>query len=178
MRRIGLICAAAIVLTGGVVVATDGSREQAARELLDSMRAQEMVRNGARTMTDLMVQSNPKMEPFRNVIEEWANKVLTWDAIAPPLVKVYEEAFTEAEMRTIAAFHKTPEGQKMLDKMPQLMKKQAEIGSELARARQGELPVNARRTCKGTGKDARAEVAAQPPKNFIDRSAKFATGSQ
>jgi hypothetical protein len=42
-------------------------------------------------------------------------------------------------MRTIAAFHKTPEGQKMLDKMPQLMKKQAEIGSELARARQGEL---------------------------------------
>jgi hypothetical protein len=113
--------------------------EEAARELLKAMRVQEIAKTGAGAMVDVMVQSNPQLQPFRDVITECSDKVMTWDAMAPGMIDAYKSAFTTDEMRKIAAFYKTPEGRKLLDKMPELMQKQAQIGTALAQAHQGEL---------------------------------------
>jgi hypothetical protein len=134
------MCVVAVLLgCVGAARAADDPHEQAARDLLKVMRVEEMTKTGSKTMVEVMVQSNPGLARFRDVISEWSSKVMTWDAMAPELIEAYENAFTTEEMRKIMAFYKTPEGQKLLDKMPGLMQKQAQIGTALAQAHQDEL---------------------------------------
>ena len=131
------VVALILLIAPGVASADD--HEEAAREMLKAMRVQEMAKSGAGAMVDVMVQSNPGLAPFRDVITEWSDKVMTWDAMAPGMIEAYKSSFTTAEMRKITAFYKTPEGKKLLDKMPELMQKQAQIGTTIAQAHQGEL---------------------------------------
>lgn len=133
-----LLFAAALVVGSGSAFAAD-EHDQAARDMLKAMRVQEIAKGGAAAMVDVMVQSNPALQPFRDVITEWSDSVMTWDAMAPGMIEAYKGAFTTAEMRKITAFYQTPEGRKLLDKMPELMQKQAQIGTSIAQAHQGEL---------------------------------------
>lgn len=139
MRRIGLFCVAAFVLSAAAAWAEESSHDKAARELLRVMRVEEMARGGAEAMVDVMVQTNPQLLPFRDVIGEWSRKVMTWEAMAPGMIDAYKSAFTESEMRKIAEFYGAPAGQKLLEKMPELMQKQAQIGTRIAQAHQDEL---------------------------------------
>ena len=55
---------------------------------------------------------------------------MRWDALKPQLVAIYTEAFTEAELREITAFYKTPAGQKAVTVMPELMQKGMTMGQK------------------------------------------------
>lgn len=147
-RKPTFVAATALAAFAAAVQAGEGSHERAARELLRVMRIQEVAMSGADTMVEVMVQSSPGLAPFRDVIAEWASKVMTWDAMAPGIVEAYKSAFTEAEMRKIASFYRTPEGQKLLDEMPELMQKQAQIGTSIAQAHQGELQASLAKRAK------------------------------
>lgn len=138
MKYVGMLTVVLTLLVVSAVARAD-EHEEAAQELLKVMRVQEVAKSGAGAMVDVMVQSNPGLAPFRDVITEWSDKVMTWDAMAPGMIEAYKSTFTTEEMRKIAAFYKTPEGRKLLDKMPELMQKQAQIGTAIAQAHQGEL---------------------------------------
>jgi hypothetical protein len=138
MKYAKVLCVAVVLLVASGAAAVD-EHDEAAREMLKAMRVQEMAKSGAGAMVDVMVQSNPGLAPFRDIITKWSDKVMTWDAMAPGMIEAYKTTFTTAEMKTITAFYKTPEGTKLLEKMPELMQKQAQIGTALAQAHQGEL---------------------------------------
>jgi hypothetical protein len=142
MNRMGLTVLLVALLSWtipGAGRAADDAHDQAARELLRAMRAEELTRGGRDAMVDVMVQTNPALAGYRDVISEWANKVLTWKAMEPGIIDAYKSVFTAAEMRKVAEFYRTPEGQKLLEKMPELMQKQAKVGTALAQAHQDEL---------------------------------------
>ncbi|HEX4961492.1 MAG TPA: DUF2059 domain-containing protein [Thermoanaerobaculia bacterium] len=115
------------------------SHRQAATELMQVMNLEKAMVAGASAMLDAQVQANPEVAPYRDVIQKWMEKYLTWDVVGPQMTDLYVEAFTESELREMTAFYKTPTGQKALTKMPNLMKQGAQIGMEVGKQHREEL---------------------------------------
>ena len=115
------------------------SHEQAVTELFHLMDLETAMVSSATAMIDSQIQANPQIAPYRDVLIQWSSKYLTWDNMASPLVKIYMEAFTEAETREMIAFYRTPTGRKALTKLPELYQKGAAVGAEVGQAHQDEL---------------------------------------
>ena len=56
-----------------------------------------------------------------------AQKGASWDAVHPKLVDLYVQLFTEPEMDGIIAFYKTPSGQALVAKTPELSSKTIQV---------------------------------------------------
>jgi uncharacterized protein len=115
------------------------SHRQAAMELLKAMNMESVMITAANATLDAQAQSNPGLAPYRDVIQKWMEKYLTWDAVGPRMTDLYAEAFTEPEIRDMIAFYKTPTGQKALAKMPVLMQQGMQIGMEITQQHKAEL---------------------------------------
>ena len=113
--------------------------DEAATELLLVMDVERMMLGGAAAMADSMIKDNPMLAPYRDVLLEWAGRVMTWEALAPKLVTMYTESFTEPELRDLAAFYRTPAGRKALSVMPELMRRGAMLGGQVATEHMDEL---------------------------------------
>jgi uncharacterized protein len=111
--------------------ATD-SHMLAATELLQTMNLEKQMAAGTNTMADLMIKQNPTLAPYKDVILKWAAGFMTWDVFGARLAVMYRDAYTESELRDLAAFYKSPTGQKYLTVMPKMMHDQAELGSMVA----------------------------------------------
>jgi hypothetical protein len=79
-------------------------------------------------------------------------KEMSWEKLKPEFVAAYAEVFSEQEMHDLAAFYKTPLGQKVLDKMPQLSAK----GMQIAQKHMAEIMPK----IQSMAKDAAAQGAA------------------
>lgn len=112
---------------------------QAASELVRLMNLEQEMMGGATAMVDAMLQQNAALGPYRDTILKWAEKYLTWEEVAPKVTAMYEETYSEAELREIIAFYSTPTGRKVLATSPDLMKRGAMIGAEVAQAHMHEL---------------------------------------
>jgi len=115
------------------------THEQAVIELFKVMDLERTMTASATAMIDAQIQNNPAIAPYRDVMLQWAQKYLTWEAMAPQMIRIQMEYFTEAEVREMTAFYRTPTGQKALEKLPEVMKRGAMIGADLAKAHQSEL---------------------------------------
>ncbi|HYH46685.1 MAG TPA: DUF2059 domain-containing protein [Thermoanaerobaculia bacterium] len=114
------------------------SHEQAARELIGMVGGEDL----ATAVSDMMLSmfgQDPEMAPYEEVIRTWTRKVFGSGDLESELARVYMDTFTEAEIREITAFYRTPVGQKTVAKMPELMQKGAAIGMRLAGEHSAEL---------------------------------------
>ena len=121
------------------VVPVAESHRKAAEETLRAIDVETSMKTAVSVMVDSMVSGNPPLEPYRAVVLTWAGKYLNWEAIGPKLVDMYTDTFTEGELQEMTAFYTSPVGRKALANMPQLMRRGAEIGSQVARDHQKEL---------------------------------------
>ena len=130
-----------VLMSGGRLFAQQSatSHDQAVAVLFQVMGIDRQVRVVAETMSDTMIKSNPMMLPYRDVILEWFQKYFTWDTLGVEFAKLYKDTFTESEIREMTAFYKTPIGQKVLTKLPELTQKQMAIGSAIGQAHSREL---------------------------------------
>lgn len=115
------------------------SHRQAARELLQLAGTPRVMNSAAEAMVDAQVKANPAIEPYRDVLLTWIRKYITYESMEPKLIDLYSESFSEAELREMIAFYKTPVGQKAMEKMPELMQKGALMGTEAAQQHTDEL---------------------------------------
>ena len=115
------------------------SHRKATLELLERMEVERSMVGGATAMTDVMLQQNPTLIPFRDVLIAWAEKTMRWENFEEKVVAMYAEAFSEAEIRELIAFYETPVGRKMVSTGPALTQKGAMLGAEVARENEGEL---------------------------------------
>lgn len=72
-------------------------------------------------------------------MEEFYATHLTWDRMKPEVVRIYTDAFTEAEIRELTAFYQTELGRKVMDRMPEVMARSAEVSQRLVQAHLPEL---------------------------------------
>jgi hypothetical protein len=108
------------------------SHEQAVLDFLNALKMENILRNISSALVDNLIKANPPLAPERDLLVEWSQKYVTWEAAVPELIKAFKETFTEPELREITGFYKTPAGQKMATKLPELMTTAAKVGGILA----------------------------------------------
>src|SRR5689334_23326291 len=100
MKRLTLTTAFLLCLSPlAAWCAEPDSHRQAAVELLRVMNMENSMIAAASSMLDAQAQSTPGLAPYRDVIQKWMEKYLTWEAVGPRMTVLYEEAFTEPELR-------------------------------------------------------------------------------
>lgn len=134
MVRLPSVAALALVLAAGLPaagVAQTPTQTESAAELLEVMKMDDAIRDATMMSVEMQVEVNPALAPFRDVMSEFVDKYLTWQAMKPDLIQLYAESFSEQELRELIAFYKTPTGQKTIALLPDLTRKGAEIGARL-----------------------------------------------
>jgi hypothetical protein len=111
----------------------------AARELLEVMRTQEVAAVSVKAAFEGQIRVNPMMEPYRATMVEWATQLFASEEAKAAFANVYASTFTEADLRALVAFYRTPLGQRLANNLATLAEKGAQIGQELATAHQAEL---------------------------------------
>lgn len=138
MAIFGTLLLALAGMALGQAAAPVSSHEQAARELYRLLGGEKLAETGAEAMMGV-IRENPELAPYEDVFRAWYKKVFTQGDLEGEMVKIYMGAFSEDEIRQLAAFYRTPIGQKALSKMPEVTKQGAEVGLRLAKEHSGEL---------------------------------------
>lgn len=110
-----------------------------ARELTTLMDLAENASAGVDVMLDAMEAQNPELAQFRAVLQRWMRKILTSEEASVAFARMYAETFTEAELRDIVTFLRTPAGRRFAAAQGQLTRRGGELGQRLAEENQDEL---------------------------------------
>jgi hypothetical protein len=115
------------------------SQRAAVADLFAALKLQQEVQSMPESMIDGEIARNPGMAPFRDLMVAWLKKYMTWPAMEPQLTQLYASNFTEEELKTMAAFYRSPAGQKAVQKMPEMMQRTAMLGAQLSQPHSEEL---------------------------------------
>jgi hypothetical protein len=142
MKKSGRIAAvaAALALSAAALAEDIDVREELALEIIELTNADAVTEQLAGQMRSAMlrqVESRIRCEAMRPAVEEAVDDVT--DAFAETmnsldlraqLVIVYAETFTEDELREIAAFYRSDAGRRLVEAMPEIMRRTMTLGQE------------------------------------------------
>jgi uncharacterized protein len=117
---------------------TPGQRA-AATEMLESMHIAATLEASVNTMLEAQLKTNPMLREMESVMREFLGRYMSWNALKDQYADIYARSFTEAELREITTFYRTPTGQKMAQATPRLMQEGAALGERMVQEHVGEL---------------------------------------
>ena len=106
---------------------------------MDQMMAQVMKQtmdqvNSGMTQQIMGVQLSPdqqqKVDQLTDKVRKIVSGALSWDNLEPEYAKIYADAYTEQQIDDILAFYKSPTGQAMVEKAPDLIKQASAISHD------------------------------------------------
>lgn len=127
------------ICLAGAALADEASHKAAVEKLFATMEMPITHKATIDRMLQTQMQANPAMAAMRGVLEPFLNKHLGWEAMKEEMVKLYEEAFTEAEIVELEKFYLSPVGRKTLRKLPGLMAKGMATAQQKMQAHMPEL---------------------------------------
>jgi hypothetical protein len=105
------------------------------------------------------VRERPVVAPLEDVFRGWYDGVISrWDREGE-MAQFYMAAFSEQELRDLLAFYRTPAGKKMIEKLPELVRKEAQRSESFSDEHRPELEILLAARRKGLTQ----EKAAPPP---------------
>jgi len=125
-------------LPGTDTAITDPARLKAAADLLVAVGGESQFSSTQAAMIDAMTQTGT-MALMRDVFEDWAHTYLTWDALRPEIIQLYARTFSTDDMVQMAAFFRTPAGQRFTSRTGYLMTEGGKIGQRVAQLHSPEL---------------------------------------
>ncbi|MFL5540638.1 MAG: DUF2059 domain-containing protein [Longimicrobiaceae bacterium] len=139
MKPTILLLAALLALGARPAAAQEPLRHELALQLLEAMRMPEQIQASLATVAATQARMNPDLPGLGDLLREFLARYVTWDALKDEYADLYAGAFTEEELREMAAFYRTPAGQKLARATPQLSRLGAELGERVMRAHAAEL---------------------------------------
>lgn len=119
--------------------AVEGSDRDAVEQLLKTMRSEENMAAVADEMVNQQLQMQPCLEPLRAVFKNFMKDALNWGVMKEDMITLYASEFSPSEINEMNTFYKTPVGQKVVDKLPKLAGKGAEISMKAVEKEQPKL---------------------------------------
>jgi hypothetical protein len=140
LKSVAILFAALVALEGVARADELADRIAAAREVMAATHAadrmQEFVPLMFKQLRGVLVQANPKAEQEIDLLlpryEERA-KARTGELVQA-IAAIYAKRFTTTELKEVAAFWKSPVGQKFATEQAGLMKEAMEIGNNLGQS--------------------------------------------
>lgn len=137
-----------IFLLGSTTALAEPASGDSVRQLLAVTQARKLVDNMLSQMDGMMnnslqqalrgkaptPQQQDALNNMRSKMTALIHQELTWESLEPLYLRLYQESFTEDEVKGMLAFYNTPAGQAVINKMPVLMQKtmlemQAKMGA-------------------------------------------------
>ncbi|HEU0080071.1 MAG TPA: DUF2059 domain-containing protein [Longimicrobiaceae bacterium] len=119
--------------------APSASHVQAAERLLEVSDAENALRKGMQRTMEMQAEQNPLLASMRDIMEEFYATHLGWDRMKPEMVRLYTGTFTEPELRELTAFYQTEIGRKMVERLPEIMARSAEMSQRILQEHMPEL---------------------------------------
>ena len=118
--------------------AASAGEMEAVRELLEVSRTRE---NFIRAMELGMEQGGgAELTPaVRQVLRTFMDEHFRYEDLEPDFIRMYTDLFTEAEIREMSAFYRTPLGQRMVEMLPELSARSQKIAQDRLQAAMPEL---------------------------------------
>ena len=115
-----------------VMVNADEAKQRAlAEEMLEVSQASSVLDNMSKQVDAMFAQTVQQMnlaedkkaeaEKYQQRLNVIMKEELSWNKLKGQFVDVYVDVFSEEELEELVAFYKSPLGQKLIVKMPQLM---------------------------------------------------------
>jgi hypothetical protein len=153
MKRTALIILAILLAVPSVAHADEASKRVKIQELfttlhLDKTMKQVMdavlkqVKDASQkqlvgvTLTDAQQK---KFDDFQQSVFDLVNAQMSWAKLEPDYIKLYSDAYTEEEIDGILTFYKSPVGQAMIAKTPELTTKSLQLSQGRMQAIQPQL---------------------------------------
>lgn len=143
MKKIALTLALLAGTATGAAAQTGPARapshQAAAVEMVEAANMDETLRESLDTMLKMQMEQNAQLRPFEEVMRTFFARYMSWAELKDDYAALYAEAFTEAELRELTAFYRSPLGQKVATTTPQLMARAASLGEKAVQAHLPEL---------------------------------------
>lgn len=134
-----LLVILSMFLLAGPAIASDDEARKTAEELLSIVGIEQNLEKSIDQMLAVQLQQNPAMEPYKEIMRKYLNKYMSYETLKPDLVAIYAETFTTSELNELVAFYKSKTGRKVIEVMPVLMTKGAQMGISRVQSNIAEL---------------------------------------
>jgi uncharacterized protein len=115
------------------------SHMAAADELLEAARMRDVMETSMESMLQMQMENQPELRELEPVMRAFFERYVSWDATKGEYARLYAMHFSEAELRELAAFYRTPLGRKLADVTPSLTIEGGKLGQRLVEQNMGEL---------------------------------------
>jgi hypothetical protein len=103
------------------------------------------------------------VDGLKQVLQDVLGEGVGWDKMKPDYVKMYSEAFTEEEMEAIVVFYRSPAGQQLVTKTPEIVSKTVAISQRRMAELQPTLQAAVRNYLQAKMDEKRQNDAQQAP---------------
>jgi hypothetical protein len=142
MKRSVAVVFASLLLCAPAALADEASKNAKIEEMLRMTNASQMIGQVFEQMKAMEAAQLSKMDippDKRQAADQIQQKViqllqdaLSWEKLKPKMIEIYASTFTEEEIDGILGFYKSPAGQAMLQKMPQLVQRSMAMTQQMA----------------------------------------------
>jgi uncharacterized protein len=115
------------------------ARMAAAEDLLEAARMQQVMETSMEAMLQMQMENQPELRELEPVMRGFFATHVSWEQTKGAYARLYAERFTEAELREIAAFYRTPVGRKLAEVTPDLTVEGGRLGERLVQENLPEL---------------------------------------
>jgi len=133
-----LVCALILASATASDAASDSHRQAVAR-LFELTHIQRLIEESVDNVLALQIAQNPALAEHREALRAFLQKYIGWQALKDDLAVMYLQAFTEAELDQMNAFYSSPTGQKVLQRLPELVQQRNQLAMQRLQQHIGEL---------------------------------------
>ncbi|WP_269540145.1 DUF2059 domain-containing protein [Cerasicoccus fimbriatus] len=179
MKKIFLILLTSLI-AAAPTFADDASKKAVATELYDLMSPKDTVIDSFMASFEPYMQQIAQMGVPKEAVDQiraegkaLAGKIAEDPELVTKMIAIYMDTFSEAELKDLIAFYKTPTGKKALQELPTLFQKGAVAGEEIA---QKYLPEFQTKVQQIMEKAMMEQMEAAPAQPAVPSEAAGATG--
>jgi hypothetical protein len=139
-RTLTGILAVLFMLTSPAASPAEPDRHrQAVTKLFELTHMQRLIEESVDGVLALQIAQNPALAAHRNALRAFLEKYIGWQALKEDLTAMYLQAFTEAELAEMNGFYSSPTGQKVLQRLPELVQQRNQLAMQRLQEHLGEL---------------------------------------
>ncbi|HET7456739.1 MAG TPA: DUF2059 domain-containing protein [Gemmatimonadaceae bacterium] len=111
------------------IAAGDSARPESIERLLQVANMERVYNQGIDAGIEAQLKGAPQLAPYSDVLRAFMMKYNSYAIVKPDLVRVYREAFSEADIQETIRFYQSPFGQRLMSRLPQIMSRSAQLSA-------------------------------------------------
>ena len=137
--KLSAVVLAASLLLPALSSADDQGHREQVEILFKLTKMEQKINESVESIAQLQLQQNPTLEPKRDLLMNFLNRHIGWDAMRGDITEMYLQTFTEEELKFINDFYITTTGQKVITIVPQLVQDRNKLAMMRLQQNIGEL---------------------------------------